>query len=283
MKKLLLILLAITAAFSVNAQITTPQPSPFSKLEQKVGLTDITLEYSRPSMRGRVIFGGLEPYGELWRLGANANTKITFSTDVTIGGNEVKAGTYAIFATPNETSWNVVFYNDASNWGTPQKWDDSKVVAMVTAEIYPMPVKIETFTMTFDDLTNSSAVLGMLWESVYVGVKIEVPTDEMVMASINEAMNGTPAANDYFAAAVYYLQEGKDINQAKTWIDKAISMAGDKAPFWQLRQQSLIYAKSGDKKGAIAAAKKSLAAAEAEGNADYVKMNKDSLKEWGAK
>ncbi|AXP82966.1 hypothetical protein CJ739_3907 [Mariniflexile rhizosphaerae] len=283
MKKLLLILLAITAAFSVNAQITTPQPSPFSKLEQKVGLTDITLEYSRPSMRGRVIFGGLEPYGELWRLGANANTKITFSTDVTIGGNEVKAGTYAIFATPNETSWNVVFYNDASNWGTPQKWDDSKVVAMVTAEVYPMPVKIETFTMTFDDLTNSSAVLGMLWESVYVGVKIEVPTDEMVMASINEAMNGTPAANDYFAAAVYYLQEGKDINQAKTWIDKAISMAGDKAPFWQLRQQSLIYAKSGDKKGAIAAAKKSLAAAEAEGNADYVKMNKDSLKEWGAK
>lgn len=283
MKKLLLILLAITAAFSVNAQIATPQPSPLSKLEQKVGLTDISLEYSRPSMRGRVIFGDLVPYGTLWRLGANANTKITFSTDVTIGENKVKAGTYAIFATPNETSWNVVFYDDASNWGTPQKWDDSKVVAMVTAEIYPMPVKIETFTMTFDDLTNSSAVLGMLWESVYVGVKIEVPTDEMVMASINEAMNATPTANDYFAAAVYYLQEEKDIQQAKTWIDKAIAMAGDKAPFWQLRQQSLIYAKSGDKSGAIAAAKKSLVAAEAAGNADYVKMNKDSLKEWGAK
>lgn len=283
MKKLLLILLAITAAFSVNAQIATPQPSPLSKLEQKVGLTDISLEYSRPSMRGRVIFGDLVPYGTLWRLGANANTKITFSTDVTIGENKVKAGTYAIFATPNETSWNVVFYDDASNWGTPQKWDDSKVVAMVTAEIYPMPVKIETFTMTFDDLTNSSAVLGMLWESVYVGVKIEVPTDDMVMASINEAMNATPTANDYFAAAVYYLQEEKDIQQAKTWIDKAIAMAGDKAPFWQLRQQSLIYAKSGDKSGAIAAAKKSLVAAEAAGNADYVKMNKDSLKEWGAK
>ncbi|MFI0430781.1 DUF2911 domain-containing protein [Mariniflexile sp. HMF6888] len=282
MKKLLLILLAITAAFSVNAQITTPQPSPFSKLEQKVGLTDITLEYSRPSMRDRVIFGDLVPYGTLWRLGANANTKITFSTDVTIGENKVKAGTYAIFATPKETSWNVVFYDDASNWGTPQKWDDSKVVAMVNAEIYPMPVKIETFTMTFDDLTNSSAVLGMLWESVYVGVKIEVPTDEMVLTSINEAMNGTPTANDYYAAAVYYLQEGKDIKQAKTWIDKAIEMAGDKAQFWQLRQQSLIYAKSGDKSGAIAAAKKSLAAAEAAGNADYVKMNKDSLKEWGA-
>ncbi|MFG6686007.1 DUF2911 domain-containing protein [Mariniflexile sp. HNIBRBA6329] len=282
MKKLLLILMAITAVYSVDAQIKTPQPSPFSKVEQKVGLTDVVLEYSRPSMRDRVIFGDLVPYGRLWRLGANANTKITFSTDVTIGDNKLKAGSYAIFATPNETSWNVVFYSDASNSGLPKEWDDSKVMAMVNAEVYPMPVKIETFTMTFDDLTSSSAVLGMLWESVYVGVKIEVPTDDMVLANINDVMNGTPTGNDYYAAAVYYLQEGKDIKQAKTWIDKAITMAGDKVAFWQLRQQSLIYAKFGDKKGAIAAAKKSLAAAENAGNADYVKMNKDSLKEWGS-
>lgn len=281
MKKLLLILMAITAVYSVDAQIKTPQPSPFSKVEQKVGLTDMVLEYSRPSMRDRVIFGDLVPYGKLWRLGANANTKITFSTDVTIGGNKLKAGSYAIFATPNETSWNVVFYNDASNSGLPKEWDDSKVAAMVNAEVYPMPVKIETFTMTFDDLTSGSAILGMLWESVYVGVKIEVPTDDMVLANINDVMNGTPSGNDYYAAAVYYLQEGKDIKQAKTWIDKAITMAGDKAAFWQLRQQSLIYAKAGDRSGAIAAAKKSLAAAEKAGNADYVKMNKDSLKEWG--
>lgn len=281
MKKLLLILMAITAVYSVDAQIKTPQPSPFSKVEQKVGLTDMVLEYSRPSMRDRVIFGDLVPYGKLWRLGANANTKITFSTDVTIGGNKLKAGSYAIFATPNETSWNVVFYNDASNSGLPKEWDDSKVAAMVNAEVYPMPVKIETFTMTFDDLTSGSAILGMLWESVYVGVKIEVPTDDMVLANINDVMNGTPTGNDYYAAAVYYLQEGKDIKQAKTWIDKAITMAGDKAAFWQLRQQSLIYAKAGDRSGAIAAAKKSLAAAEKAGNADYVKMNKDSLKEWG--
>ncbi|MBP0904110.1 DUF2911 domain-containing protein [Mariniflexile gromovii] len=280
MKKLLLILMAITAVYSVDAQIKTPQPSPFSKVEQKVGLTDVVLEYSRPSMRDRVIFGDLVPYGKLWRLGANANTKITFSTDVTIGDNKLKAGSYAIFVTPNETSWNVVFYNEASNSGLPKEWDDSKVVAMVNAEVYPMPVKIETFTMTFDDLTSSSAVLGMLWESVYVGVTIEVPTDDMVLANINDVMNGTPTGNDYYAAAVYYLQEGKDIKQAKTWIDKAITMAGDKVAFWQLRQQSLIYAKFGDKKGAIAAAKKSLAAAEKAGNADYVKMNNDSMKEW---
>lgn len=281
MKKLLLMALVLTFTLNASAQIKTPAPSPFSKLEQKVGLTDITLEYSRPNMRDRTIFGDLVPYGKVWRLGANANTKITFSTDVTIGDNKVKAGSYAIYATPNETSWNVVFYNDTSNGGTPKEWDDSKVVAMVNVEVYPLPIKIETFTMTFDDLTSSSAVLGMMWEGVYAGVNIEVPTDDMVLTNINDVMNGTPTGNDYYAAAVYYLQEGKDIKQAKTWIDKAITMAGDKVAFWQLRQQSLIYAKAGDNKGAIAAAKKSLAAAEKAGNADYVKMNKDSLKEWG--
>lgn len=282
MKKLLIFAFALTAVFSVSAQIITPQPSPLSKLEQKVGLTDVTVEYSRPSIRERVVFGNLVPYAKLWRLGANANTKITFSTDVTIGNENLKAGTYSIFATPNETSWSVVFYNDSKSSGLPKTLDDSKVAAMVTTEIYPIPMKIETFTITFDDLTSTSAVLGFMWENVYAGVKINVPTDTMVLNNINDVMNGTPTGNDYYAAAVYYLQENKDVKQSKEWIDKAIAMAGDKAAFWQLRQQSLIYAKAGDKMGAIAAAKKSLAAAEKAGNSDYVKMNKDSLKEWGS-
>jgi len=280
MKKLLLILFVFTISTNVNAQIETPAPSPFAKMEQKVGLTDVTLEYSRPNMRGRTIFGDLVPYDKMWRTGANARTKITFSDDVTVNGQTLKAGTYAIFTKPGKQSWEVYFYTDYNGGGTPQEWDDSKVAAKVTAEVYPMPMQIETFTMTFDDLTSSSATIGILWSDVYVGVKFDVPTDKAVSASIDKVMKG-PSAGDYYAAAVYYLQEGKDINQAKTWIDKAIAMAGDKAPFWQLRQQSLIYAKAGDKKGAIAAAKKSLAAAEAAGNDDYVKMNKDSLKEWG--
>jgi hypothetical protein len=280
MKKLLLIAFVFAISLNINAQIETPAPSPFAKIEQKVGLTDVTLEYSRPNMRGRTIFGDLVPYSTLWRLGANANTKITFSDDVTIGESVLKAGAYAIFVTPNAESWDVVFYADASNWGTPQEWDDSKVAAKVSVEVYPMPMKIETFTMTFDDLTSGSAVLGMLWENVYVGVKFDVPTDAKVSSSIERTMAG-PGAGDYYSAAVYYLQEGKDIKQAQTWIDKAIAMAGDKVAFWQLRQQSLIYAKAGNKKGAIEAAKKSLAAAEKAGNADYVKMNKESLAEWG--
>ena len=280
MKKLLLILFVFAVSMNVNAQIETPAPSPFAKMEQKVGLTDVTLEYSRPNMRGRTIFGDLVPYDKVWRTGANARTKITFSDDVAVNGQTLKAGTYAIFTKPGKQSWEVYFYTDYNGGGTPQEWDDSKVAAKVTAEVYPMPMQIETFTMTFDDLTSSSATIGILWSDVYVGVKFDVPTDKAVSASIDKVMKG-PSAGDYYAAAVYYLQEGKDINQAKTWIDKAIAMAGDKAPFWQLRQQSLIYAKAGDKKGAIAAAKKSLAEAEAANNADYVKMNKDSLKEWG--
>lgn len=280
MKKAILSLAIAAMALTGHAQIETPQPSPFSKVEQKVGLTDVTLEYSRPNMRGRTVFGDLVPYGEVWRLGANVNTKITFSTDVIVEGKALKAGTYALFAIPNENSWDIVFYSNASNWGAPQQLDESNIVAKVTAKTYDLPMMIETLTIGFDDLSSGGATLGIMWADVYAGVKFEVPTDKLVAASIDRVMNG-PAASDYYAAAVYYLQEDKDIKQSKTWIDKAMSMTKDPA-YYQLRQQSLIYAKAGDKKGAISIAKKSLEASKAAGNMDYVKMNTDSLKEWGA-
>ena len=281
MKKLAFLSVLFLAALTLNAQVSTPQPSPFSKVEQKVGLTDVTLEYSRPSMKGRTIFGNLVPYGELWRTGANKNTMISFSTDVTVAGTTLKKGDYAVYTKPGESSWEVILYSDASNWGTPREWDDSKVAAKATVDVIKMPVKVETYTMTFDDLTNSSALLGMLWEDVYVGLKFEVPTDAAVEESIAKVMGG-PGAGDYYASAVYYLQEGKDIEKAKMWIDKAVEITKDKPRFWYLRQQSLIHAKAGNKSGAVAAAKQSLELAEKAGNADYVKMNKDSLKEWGA-
>ncbi|HIB48227.1 MAG TPA: DUF2911 domain-containing protein [Flavobacteriaceae bacterium] len=280
MKKLLLFICAIVTSVAVQAQLQTPAPSPFQKIEQKVGLTDVTLEYSRPSMKGRTIFGGLVPYDNVWRTGANANTKITFSDDVIIGGKTVKAGSYAIYTKPGMQSWDVMFYTDSNNWGTPQKWDESKVAATVKAQVYPMPMAIETFTMTFDDVASDSANLGILWDKTYVGVPIKFETDKMVSASIDKVMNG-PGANEYYQAAVYYLESGKDINKAKTWIDKAIEMRAEPA-FWYHRQQSLIYAKAGDKKGAINAAKKSLSLAQEAGNDDYVALNTKSLKEWGA-
>ncbi len=281
MKKLFLIVCLVAFTYTSNAQVNTPQPSPFSKIEQKVGLTDVTLEFSRPGMKGRTIFGDLVPFGKLWRTGANANTKISFSTDVTVNGKKLKAGSYAMYTIPNKDSWEVIFYSDAGNWGTPRNWDDAKVAVKTKANVIPMPVNIETYTMSFDDLTNNSAVIGILWEKTYVGIQFETPTDKAVMASIDKTMNG-PSANDYYAAAVYFKQEGKDMKQAMQWIDKAIEMTKERPRFWYYRQQSLIYAKAGDKKGAIAAAKTSLKLATKENNADYMKMNKASLKEWGA-
>lgn len=280
MKKFMLIVCFVAFTYTSNAQITTPQPSPFTKIEQKVGLTDVTLEFSRPGMKGRKIFGDLVPFGKVWRTGANANTKITFSTDVTVNGQTLKAGSYAIYTLPNKDKWEVMFYADATNWGTPAKWDDTKVAAKATADVMPMPMAIETFTITFDDLTSSSAVIGILWENTYVGIQFETPTDAAVMNSIQRTLNG-PSARDYYNAAVYYRTQGKDIKQASEWMEKAMAMTKEPA-FWQLRQQSLIYAKMGDTKKAIATAKKSLELSKKAKNADYVKMNEDSLKEWGA-
>ena len=281
MKKLLLTAVAMCFAIAIQAQVTTPQPSPSSKVEQKVGLTDVTLEYSRPGVKGRAVFGDMLPYGKMWRTGANKNTIITFSDDVVFDGQEVKAGSYAIFTMPGESLWEVYLYSDTENWGTPQNWDESKVVAIAKVQSHPIPFNVETFTIDINNITNSSATLEFIWEKTYVAVPFQVPTDDKVLTSINDALSGTPKANDYYAAAVYYLQENKDINQAKEWMDKAMSMT-EKPQFWQLRQQSLIYAKSGDTKGAIELAKKSMAGAKEAGYDEYVKMNQDSLKEWGA-
>jgi len=280
LKKISILFVLVGIISTTNAQIKTPQPSPSSKIEQVVGLTDVTLEYSRPAMRGRTIFGDLVPYGEVWRTGANANTKITFSDNVTIDGQELKKGTYAIYTIPNEKTWDVLFYSDATNWGNPQKWDDTKVAAKTTVEVSPMDVKIESFTISFDDLTSGSGVIGILWENVYVGVKFEVPTDKTTLKSIETVMAG-PSKNDYFQAATYYHTEGKDLKQALAWIKKATE--GTDPAFWYLRRMSLIQADMGDKVGAIATAKLSMAGAEKANNADYVKMNKESIAEWQKK
>ena len=281
MKKIILFLGCTLLSFSMSAQIQTPAPSPSAKLQQKVGLTDVTIEYSRPSKKGRTVFGDLVPYGKVWRTGANAKTKITFSDDVKVGGKELKAGTYAILTKPDAQKWEVIFYTDTEG-GAPAELDQSKVAASVSAEVFPIPFDVETFTIDLNNLTNNGANLEFIWEKVYVAVPIEVPTQTKAMESINRVMAG-PGPYDYFQAASYYFQEDKDINKAKEWIDKSIENIGEEKPFWMLRQQALIYEKAGDRKGAIKVAKASLAAAEKEGNADYVKMNQDSLKEWGAK
>ncbi|QXP70551.1 DUF2911 domain-containing protein [Polaribacter sp. R2A056_3_33] len=280
MNRIILSLFIAVFTLTVNAQITTPQPSPLQKIEQIVGLTDITVEYSRPGVKGRTIFGDLVPFNEVWRTGANANTKITFSTDITIDGNKVEKGSYTIFSIPTEKSWDIVIYEETKS-GTPKKLDETKIVAKVNVATQNIPMVIETFTISFDDMTTNTAVLGIMWENTYVGFKIETPVEEMVSNQIITVMNG-PSAADYYAAASYYLEADKDIKEAQIWIDKAIEMTAESPKFFYVRKQALIHAKAGDKKGAIKAAKESLRLAKEAGNAGYIKMNTASLKEWGA-
>lgn len=279
MKKILLFLCAGIMTTGVSAQIEAPQPSPSAKIEQKVGLTDVTLEYSRPAVRDREIFGNLVPFGEVWRTGANANSKITFSDDVEIDGKKLAKGTYAIYTIPNKDSWDVMFYTDANNWGNPEKWDESKVALKAKAKVETMPFSMESFGIFVNEISNDAAVLDFVWANTAAALAFKVPTDVKTMASIEKVMNG-PNATDFYSAASFYQDSGKDLKKAHEWIKKATAMQED--AFWMWRKRSLIEASLGMKKEAISSAQKSLQLAEKANNKDYAKMNKASLKEWGA-
>lgn len=266
---------------ATELKISTPQPSPLGKISQRVGLTDIDIAYSRPGVKGRTIFGELVAFGKIWRTGANSNTKITFSSDVMIDGQSLKAGSYGLYSIPNKDTWEIIFYSEADKNGVPRDWDDTKIAAKTSVKVGSMPMNIETFTIAFNDVTSTSTIIGLLWEKTYVGIKIEVPTDQMVSATIDAVMAASPKAGDYYNAAIYYSQQDKDLKKANEWMEKAMSMI-EKPGFWQLRQQSLIYAKIGETVKAIATAKKSLEGAKAAKNEAYIKMNSESLKEWGA-
>ncbi len=279
MKKNLLLLpiLLLIGIVALQAQITTPAASPSAKVTQMVGLTEVTIEYSRPSMKGRTIFAadGLVPFDAVWRTGANSATKITFSDAVTIEDNELPAGSYAILTKPGATSWAVHFYNwGSSNFGSYLEEDPNLVVNTTPVT---MDATLETFTINIDGLKNDGATLQFAWENTVVPVSIGVMTDKAVMASIESVMSG-PSQNDYYNAASYYHDAGKDLKQALKWVNMAT--AGDNPRFWQVRKKALILADLGMKKEAIEAAKQSLELAKTAGNMDYVRMNEKSLKEW---
>lgn len=278
MKTQTLIVLFAALWTVASAQVTTPASSPFAKLEQKVGLTDITVEYSRPSAKGRTVFGELVALDEVWRAGANAATKITFSSDVTLNGTALKAGAYALLITPGATSWKLHFFNyDKSGWGTYIAEGAPAAAAVLTVNTMPLPMYMETWTIGFNDLRNHSATLNLVWANTLVKVDVVVPTDAAVTASIDRTMAG-PSANDYYSAASYYLAENKDLSQALTWVNLALEKGGER--FWILRTKALIQAGLGDKAGAIATAKRSSTLAQEAGNAEYVRMNDKSISEW---
>ena len=273
--------------FTVNlsfSQINTPRVSPASEVEQMVGLTEIEIEYSRPSMRGREVFGNLVPFGKVWRTGADNSTKISFDTDVIISGKTIQSGTYSIFSIPNKESWEIILYSDVELWGVPRDWSENKIVfsSMFDVKKLKKSNTVETFTISFNDLTNNDVNMSISWENTSVDIKIEVPTRSMVESDINKVLSDNPKSSDYYAAAVFYRQENINLDKALEWMNKAIEM-NESPRFWQYRQQSLIMAANDKFAEAVDAAKKSLNLAIEADNQDYIKMNRESIAEWSKK
>lgn len=278
--KFAILSLVFLASVQLNAQIKTPAASPSATVMQTVGLTDVTVEYSRPSAKGRTIFAseGLVPFGKVWRTGANGITKVTFSDDVTIEGKELAKGSYGVLTMPSANIWAVHFYAyDKSNWSSYTEKTPDLVVNVTSKKIKE---SVETFTIGLANVSSTSADLEISWENTVVPVKIGVEVDKTVMAAIEKTMAG-PSTGDYYAAGQYYHESGKDLKQALAWVQKATQV--DEPRFWQVRREALILADLGMTKEAIMAAKKSLELATAAGNDDYVKMNEKSIAEWSMK
>ena len=270
---------SVGTILTTTAQLQTPRVSPAAKLEQKVGLTDLKIEYSRPSKNDRVIFGDLLPFDQVWRTGANENTKFTTSDPMIFDKDTLHAGTYALYTKPGKDTWEVLFYTDVTNWGTPEKWDDTKVALKVIAKVIPLPSVVETFSISIENIETESANLTLAWDKTMISVPFKVQTSKKVIANIEKVMAG-PSANDYYAAANYYYTEKKDLQQALTWITKSIEMRGNDDYYWVLRTKSLIQADLGDKKEAIETAKRSLASATKANDQHYIDLNNKSIKEW---
>src|SRR5687768_14590632 len=211
MKQYILFLLCVGAMSTLTqAQIQTPALSPSAKIEQRIGLTDVVVEYSRPSKKGRVIFGDLVPYDQPWRTGANAATKITFSDDVNFGGVDVPKGSYAMLSKPGAKTWTFMLYpHNSTNFSSYLESDVQPMTFTTNSIVMPKGVNVETLMMGFDNLTSSSGDYYLLWDNVYVPIAIKTNTDKTVEASIARVMAG-PSANDYYNAANYYLNNGKD-------------------------------------------------------------------------
>lgn len=280
MKKQLLLVAFALASLLAHAQVQVPSASPAASVSTQVGLTDIKIDYFRPRMKGRKIFGTeasvLVPYGKLWRTGANSGTKISFSDDVTVGGVSVPQGEYLIFSWPGATEWTIALYKDVKLGGNTNKYDKTQEAANFKVKPEKLTEKVETFTINITDIAddNKSAKIQLAWENTSVKFPVQVEYEDKVMKSIEANTQVNPY--NYFQAAVYYLENGKDLNQALTWINKAAE--GMNSPFWLLHQKAKIQKGLGDKKGAIATANASLEAAKAANNRDYQMMNEALIK-----
>ena len=277
MKNILFLALSLGIVSAAQSQIIAPKASPACKIEQRVGLADISISYSRPAVNGRIIFGDLIPFDAYWRLGANENTKFTTSDALFFGNDTLPAGTYALFAMPGKTSWKLAFYTEFGNWGMPPVWDPKKVALELTSTVSVRADLTENLTIGLDQLENSGADLFIAWDRVAVKFPFTLNTKDKVLASIQKVMNG-PSANDYHTAAKFYLDEKINNKQALEWVEKALASRPE--AYWMYRTKSLIQAELGLYAEAIKTAEQCIKLAEADGDSTYVNQSKNSITAW---
>lgn len=259
---------AITSS-SVNAQqLKVPAPSPLQTVKQAFALSDITIEYSRPSAKGRVIYGDVVPFGKVWRTGANGATKITFGEDVKVEGAEVKAGTYAIYSIPNKDSWEIMLYKDLTLGGDVASYKKENELARFVVKPTVFEGKVETFTIDIANVTSSAASIELVWEKTRVAFKVTADIDSKIMKSIESTV--VKDSRPYFQAASYYYENDKDLKLAGEWVDKAI--ANNPKAYWVVLLKAKIQFKAKDLKGAAVTAEQVKVLAKEDQNDDYIKM-----------
>lgn len=259
------------------AKLEFPAASPSSVVKQRVGITDVEITYSRPSVKGRTIFGGLVPHGQTWRTGANQATQISFSTPVKAEGKDLPAGTYELFTIPGESEWTVIFHKPMSQWGTYTYKEENDVLRVAVSPV-KLAQPVESLEIGFDALRDDGATLQIAWDKTLVPVKIQTDALTALPAKIEEVMKSDAAKKPYAQAAMFYAAHNLDLKKAVAWMDAAIQEQPD--AFYYVYQKARILAQAGDKAGALAAAQQSLAAAEkARGplRTEYVRLNQELI------
>lgn len=274
MKKIILSAIAACTLIVSNAQLKTPAPSPGQTIKQDFGLSTIELSYSRPGVKGRKIFGDIVPYGNVWRTGANNATTLTFGDEVTIGGTKIPAGKYGLLTIPEKNTWTIIITKQ-TDVTSPAAYKQDMDVVRVPVAVSKTKKAAESFTMQFANVKPTSCELQIMWDKSAVTLPIATDIDSKIMASIESAMKSEKPP--YFQAAMYYMENGKDLNQALTWFNKAVEAQPN--AFWVQHQWANCLAKLGQKNEAKAAALKSKELAIAAKNDDYVKLNDKLLKE----
>lgn len=279
MKKNLIIATAMIAmsalSLTADAQLKVPAPSPTQTLKQNFALSEITIEYSRPSVKGRVIYGDLVPYGKIWRTGANQATKITFGEDVSVQGNPVKAGTYALYTIPNKDSWEFMLYKDLTLGGDVADYKPENEILRVKAAPTALGNKVETFTINVADITSRTANIELCWDMTRAAFSVSSEIDPKIMKNIETALASD--SRPYYQAASYYYDNDKDLNQALTWASKGFE--NNPKAYWIAHLKAKIQMKLKDYKGATATAQQSMALAKEDKNDDFVKLNEKLMAE----